>query len=103
MTENELVAFNPVLAQAVKDAENPNSRTYAYWGCLEHLREMVAIAVRAGVEPSKIYAMIKTGRVLTDDNMKFLSKADIKEWADAAREYDQLTEPKTDKAERRNK
>lgn len=103
MTEDELVAFNPVLAQAVKDAENPNSRTYAYWGSFEHLREMVAIALRAAVEPSKIYAMIKTGRVLTDDNMKFLAKADIKEWADAAREYDQLTKPKTDKAERRNK
>jgi hypothetical protein len=100
MTEDELVAFNPVLAQAVKDAENPNSRTYAYWGSLEHLREMVAIAVRAGVEPSKIFAMIKTGRLLTDDNMKFLSKADIKEWADAAREYDQLTKHR---AAKRNK
>lgn len=100
MTEDELVAFNPVLAQAVKDAENPNSRTHTYWGSLEHLREMVAIAVRVGVEPSKIYAMIKTGRLLTDDNMKFLSKADIKEWADAAREYNQLTKPQ---AEKRNK
>ena len=99
--DTTLVAFNPVLAQAVKDAESPNSRTYAYWGlALEHLREMVAIAVRAGVEPSKIYAMIKTGRVLSDDNMKFLSKADIKEWADAAREYDQLTKHR---AAKRNK
>jgi hypothetical protein len=96
MNDDELVAFNPILARAVHDAENPNSRSNAYWGlALVHLREMVAVAVQAGVEPSKIYAMIQTGRMLTGDNMKFLSKADIKEWADATREYDQLANPKT--------
>jgi hypothetical protein len=34
--------------------------------------------------------MIKTGRMLTEYNMQFLSEADIKEWSDAAEEYRRL-------------
>ena len=40
--------------------------------------EIVAICVSAGAPPAKIYATIKTGRMLTTENMKLLSKADIK-------------------------
>ena len=62
---------------------------------LEFLRDFVAAAVRTGLEPAKIYAAIKTGRILTKENMKLLTKADIKEWQDAAREYDKLANTKT--------
>lgn len=99
MNEDELVAFNPILAKAVREAENENSQSNAYWGrAVNSLREIVAACVRAGLAPEKIYAMIKTGRILTEDNMKLLTKADIDEWQDAAREYNQLANPKTERA-----
>ena len=99
MNEDELVAFNPILAKAVTEAENENFQSNAYWGrAVNSLREIVAACVRAGLAPEKIYAMIKTGRILTEDNMKLLTKADIDEWQDAAREYNQLANPKTERA-----
>jgi hypothetical protein len=56
------------------------------------LRELVAIFVATGAPPAKIYATIKTGRMLTIENMKVLSKADIKEWQDAGDEYERLAD-----------
>ena len=98
MNNDELVAFNPILANAVKEAEKENSQSNAYWGrAINHLREMVGTCVQAGVEPDKIYALIKTGRILTDDNMKLLTKADVDEWQDAAREYNRLADSKIGK------
>jgi hypothetical protein len=38
----------------------------------EILRELVAVTVKAGMSPDKIYAVIKTGRIRTTENMKFL-------------------------------
>jgi hypothetical protein len=38
---------------------------------------------------------------LTNDNMKLLSKADIKEWQDCCREYDRLAGTKVRAAKRR--
>jgi len=40
-----------------------------------------------GIPPEKIYAFEKTGRIVTEENMKFLSAADLKEWQDAIDEY----------------
>jgi hypothetical protein len=51
---------------------------------------LVAVALKTGVEPEKIYGTIKTGRMLTTENMKFLSKAELKEWQDAREEYQRL-------------
>ena len=45
---------------------------------------------KTGVAPEKIYATIKTGRMLTKDNMQFLTPAEIQDWADAAEEYKML-------------
>jgi hypothetical protein len=67
----------------------------------EYLRELVAVSVKVGILPDKIYAMIKTGRILTNDNMKLLSKADIKEWQDSCHEYDRLAGTKVRATKRR--
>ena len=88
MNCDELIAFNPILANALARAEE-NSEPYSYL-----LRELVATCVRAGVSPDKIYAVIKTGRILTEDNMKLLTKAEIKEWKDACSEYHRLVAEK---------
>jgi hypothetical protein len=90
MNNDDLIQFNPILAKALADVEaadsNPNFTK-------EILRELVAVAIKTGMPPDKIYAVIKTGRILTFENMKFLSNDEIDEWQDAAREYDELANP----------
>jgi hypothetical protein len=90
MNNDDLIQFNPILAKAPADVEaadsNPNFNK-------EILRELVAAAIKTGMPPDKIYAVIKTGRILTFENMKFLSNDEIDEWQDAAREYDELANP----------
>jgi|SRR5580692_1456380 hypothetical protein len=90
MNNDDLIQFNPILAKAPADVEaadsNPNFDR-------EILRELVAAAIKTGMPPDKIYAVIKTGRILTFENMKFLSNDEIDEWQDAAREYDELANP----------
>jgi hypothetical protein len=41
----------------------------------------------AGVRPEIIYAFQKTGRLVTEDNRKNLSQAELKEWTDAVEEW----------------
>jgi hypothetical protein len=90
MNNEELISFNPILAEAVAGAEKG-----IYWaGAGDYLREIVASSVRAGV-PADLDATIKTGRILTTNNMKLLTEADIKEWQDACDEYDRLAGTKT--------
>jgi hypothetical protein len=87
MSDDALLAFNPILKSAFDkyvDKSDPFTR--------DLMKEIVAAAVKTGVAPEKIYATIKTGRLLTTANMQFLSKADIKEWEDAAREYLRLAQ-----------
>jgi len=96
MNSEELIQFNPILAKALADVEAVNRDPHVP---KEILRELVATAVKAGISPDKIYAVIKTGRILTIDNMKFLSENDIKEWQDAAREYDRLANTETPASE----
>lgn len=57
------------------------------------MREIVVAGLKTGAAPEKIYATIKTGRMLTEHNMQFLSPAEIQEWADAAEEYKMLACP----------
>lgn len=91
MDTNELVNFNPVLGKAFAQAEKESAEKRGVWReMIEYLREFVALGVKTGLEPSKIYAIIKTGRILTEENMNLLTKADIKEWQDACREYERL-------------
>jgi len=98
MNNDELIRFNPILANALAQAEEENVDPHVP---NEFLRELVAVSVKVGVSPDKIYAMIKTGRILTNDNMKLLSNADIKEWQDSCHEYDSLAGTKVRAAKRR--
>jgi len=51
--------------------------------------ELAAIAGEVGVSPQLIYAMKKTGRMVTENNKQFLTPAELKEWNDAIEEYHQ--------------
>jgi hypothetical protein len=85
MTVDDLVRFDPILANAFARFEAENDPEVS-----DSMQCLVAVAVKTGVEPEKIYATIKTGRMLTTENMKFLSKAELKEWQDAGEEYRRL-------------
>src|SRR5438876_4885941 len=73
--------FNPLIAKAFTQFESENdARTTTV------MREIVVAGLKTGAAPEKIYATIKTGRMLTKDNMQFLTPAENQEWADAAEE-----------------
>ena len=85
MSDDALLSFNPIIKSAFDkyvDKNDPFTR--------DLMKQFVAAALKTGVAPEKIYATIKTGRLLTTENMQFLSKADIDEWGDAAEEYKRL-------------
>jgi hypothetical protein len=39
------------------------------------------------VDPALVYAMNKTGRIVTETNLQFLTDAELQEWNDAVQEY----------------
>jgi hypothetical protein len=87
MSDDALLSFNPILKSAFDkyvDKNDPFTR--------DLMKQIVAAALKTGAAPEKIYATIKTGRLLTTENMQFLSKADIDEWGDAAEEYKRLAQ-----------
>jgi hypothetical protein len=49
--------------------------------------ELVAIAGQIGIAPQLIYAMNKTGRMVTEDNQQFLTPSELQEWNEAIAEY----------------
>ena len=53
-------------------------------------RALVHAAGASGIEQALVYAMNKTGRIVTEQNMQFLTDAEIQEWNDAVDEYHQL-------------
>ena len=88
MTENELIQSNPILAAALAKVERENRE--AKNSPKGFLRSLVASCLKAGMGPEKIFAVIKTGRVVTEQNLQYLSKEDVKEWVEACNEYHQL-------------
>jgi hypothetical protein len=46
----------------------------------------------SGIDPAIVYAMNKTGRIVTEGNLKFLTDAELQEWNDAVNEYRQKIE-----------
>jgi hypothetical protein len=53
-------------------------------------RALVQAAGASGIDPALVYAMNKTGRIGTEQNMRFLTDAEIQEWNDAVDEYHQM-------------
>lgn len=55
--------------------------------------EIYRIILMAGIDPAYAYAFRKTGRLLTEENMKYLSPAELAEWIDAIEEYQFVKRP----------
>jgi hypothetical protein len=55
----------------------------------EQIEHMTVEAMKkGGIDPAIIYAYEKTGRLVTEDNQKLLSEADLDEWDAAIEEYE---------------
>jgi hypothetical protein len=52
-------------------------------------RAALQAAGDSGINPAIVYAMNKTGRILTETNVHFLTGAELQEWNDAVDEYHQ--------------
>jgi predicted glycoside hydrolase/deacetylase ChbG (UPF0249 family) len=67
---------------------DPDDHVFFDASHLEHIEhETVQAMKRAGIDPAKIYAFEKTGRLVTEDNQHLLSDADLAEWQAAIEEY----------------
>lgn len=54
--------------------------------------EIIRAMEQAEIDGAKMYAFMKTGRLVGEQNAKLLSKEDLKEWNDAIDDYKRLTE-----------
>jgi hypothetical protein len=72
---------------------NPESAVPEFLGpeALEETwRTLLQAAGESGMDPALVYAMNKTGRIVTEQNMQFLTDSDLQEWNDAVEEYHQM-------------
>ena len=67
------------------DADTPQPVSKA--GLDEVTGQIQSAAGKAGVRPELIYAMRKTGRVVTEANQHLLTDEELQEWQDAIEEY----------------
>jgi hypothetical protein len=58
----------------------------------EILKSLLQAAGDSGIDPAIVYAMNKTGRIVTETNVHFLTDAEFQEWNDAVDEYHQKVE-----------
>jgi len=67
------------------DADTPQPISKA--GLDEMTGQILSAAGKAGVRPELIYAMKKTGRIVTESNQHLLTDEELQEWQDAIEEY----------------
>src|SRR5664280_1179017 len=67
------------------DADTPQPISPA--GLDEMMGQILSSAGQAGIRPELIYAMRKTGRIVTESNQHLLTDEDLQEWQDAIEEY----------------
>ena len=67
------------------DADTPQPISKA--GLDEMTSQILSAAGKAGVRPELIYAMRKTGRIVTESNQQLLTDDELQEWQDAIEEY----------------
>jgi len=53
-------------------------------------RALVQVAAESGIDPAVVYAMKKTGRIVSKRNMRYLTDVDLQEWNDAIDEYEHM-------------
>jgi len=58
----------------------------------EMWKSLLQAAGDSGIDPAIVYAMNKTGRIVTETNVHFLTDAELQEWNDAVDEYHQKVE-----------
>jgi hypothetical protein len=84
---------DPVLKQAIIDLNNGYNQEYftgpdGFPGAENSV--LLPILERAGIHktnPAVVYATIKTGRMVTEANVKLLSRGDKREWTKYVNEY----------------
>ena len=67
------------------DADTPQPISKA--GLDEMTGQILSAAGKSGVRPELIYAMRKTGRIVTASNQDLLTDDELQEWQDAIEEY----------------
>ncbi len=67
------------------DADTPQPISKA--GLDEMTGQILSAAGKAAVRPELIYAMKKTGRIVTESNQHLLTVEKLQEWQDAIEEY----------------
>jgi hypothetical protein len=55
-------------------------------------KSLLQAAGDSGIDPAVVYAMNKTGRIVTETNLKFLTDSELQEWNDAVDEYNRKLE-----------
>ena len=55
-------------------------------------KSLLQVAGNSGIDPAIVYAMNKTGRIVTEANLEFLTDSELQEWNDAVIEYRQKIE-----------
>ena len=55
-------------------------------------KSLLEAAGNSGIDPAIVYAMDKTGRIVTEANLEFLTDSELQEWNDAVNEYRQKIE-----------
>jgi hypothetical protein len=73
------------------DADQPQFPTEAQQR--KTIDAMYHIILLAGIDPAFAYAFRKTGRLLTEENMKFLTPAELAEWNKAIDEHHSMNGP----------
>ena len=71
------------------DSDSPQPISEAKMAAL--FQEVVNVARKeANIRPALVYAMQKTGRIVTEDNQHLLSREELAEWNAAIDEYHKL-------------
>ena len=87
MNDNDLLEFNPIISAAFGKFVSENDEE-----AIEMVKPILASAIKIGVDPALIYATIKTQRLVTEENIRLLSREDLQEWTGAIEEYEQLAQ-----------
>ncbi len=74
---------DPIFFDPYPDTPQPISKA----GLDEMTGQILSAAGKAAVRPELIYAMKKTGRIVTESNQHLLTDEELQEWQDAIEEY----------------
>lgn len=74
---------DPIFFDPDADTPQPISKV----GLDEMTGQILSAAGKAAVRPELIYAMKKTGRIVTESNQHLLTDEELQEWQDAIEEY----------------